>query len=43
VTVEYIVLVASVGIVIAGALFAFGPSFVSYFETTRGVALVPAP
>ena len=43
VTVEYIVLVASVGIVVVVALVAFGPSFVRYFETTRAIALVPAP
>lgn len=42
-TVEYVVLVGAVGIVVAGALVAFGPSFVRYFETTRAVALVPAP
>ena len=43
VTVEYVVLVAAVGIVIAGALVGLGPTFVRYFETTRAVALVPAP
>lgn len=43
VSVEYIVLVATVGIAIAGALVALGPTFVRYFETTRAVALVPAP
>lgn len=43
VSVEYAVLVAAVGIVVAVALIAFGPSFVRYFEFVRAIVLVPAP
>ena len=42
-SVEYTVLVSVVGIVVAVALVAFGPSFVRYFELVRALVLVPAP
>jgi Flp pilus assembly pilin Flp len=42
-TVEYIVLVGTVGLVVMAALVAIGPVLIADYETTRSVVAAPFP
>jgi Flp pilus assembly pilin Flp len=42
-SVEYIVLVGTVGLLLMAALFALGPGLIANYETTRSIVAAPFP